>query len=275
MKVLLVDDEPFILQGLSVLIDWAAEGCEIVKMASNGKEALLYLEDHEADLVITDIKMPVMSGLELLEQIRGRQISDAFFIILSGYNDFSYAQKAIRYACMDYLVKPVQKEALLELIRKAKSSLAVTEQNAENERRMQEMQLKQYIIALLRGKQNEEELKYVKERLRLGDGGLRYIHISMQNISDIEELSDSELQVIRSQMYDYAMEILEDDGSHLFRELLDYEEDYEIGFVYADYMAAERMMDRDEFLLWFAERMNEHIDFSVILLAGKKGRRAE
>ena len=77
---------------------------------------------------------------------------------------------------MDYLVKPVQKEALLELIRKAKSSLAVTEQNAENERRMQEMQLKQYIIALLRGKQNEEELKYVKERLRLGDGGLRYIH---------------------------------------------------------------------------------------------------
>ena len=270
MKVLLVDDEPFILQGLSVLIDWAAEGCEIVKMASNGKEALLYLEDHEADLVITDIKMPVMSGLELLEQIRGRQISDAFFIILSGYNDFSYAQKAIRYACMDYLVKPVQKEALLELIRKAKSSLAVTEQNAENERRMQEMQLKQYIIALLRGKQNEEELKYVKERLRLGDGGLRYIHISMQNISDIEELSDSELQVIRSQMYDYAMEILEDDGSHLFRELLDYEEDYEIGFVYADYMAAERMMDRDEFLLWFAERMNEHIDFSVILLAGKR-----
>ena len=270
MKVLLVDDEPFILQGLSVLIDWAAEGCEIVKMASNGKEALLYLEDHEADLVITDIKMPVMSGLELLEQIRGRQISDAFFIILSGYNDFSYAQKAIRYACMDYLVKPVQKEALLELIRKAKSSLAVTEQNAENERRMQEMQLKQYIISLLRGKQTEEELKYVKERLRIGDGGLRYIHISMQNTSDIEELSDRELQVIRSRMYDYAMEILEDDGSHLFRELLDYEEDYEIGFVYADYMAAERMMDRDEFLLWFAERMNEHLDFPVILLAGKR-----
>ena len=99
--------------------------------------------------------MPVMSGLELLEQIRGRQISDAFFIILSGYNDFSYAQKAIRYACMDYLVKPVQKEALLELIRKAKSSLAVTEQYAENELRMQLMQLMLYIIELFRGKQNE------------------------------------------------------------------------------------------------------------------------
>lgn len=270
MKVLLVDDEPFILQGLSVLVDWTAEGCEIVKMASNGKEALVYLEDHEVDLVITDIKMPVMSGLELLEQIRGRQISDAFFIILSGYNDFSYAQKAIRYACMDYLVKPVQKEALLELIRKAKSSLAVTEQNAENERWIQEMQLKQYIIALLRGKQNEEELQYVKEHLRLGEGCLRYIHISMQNISDIEEFSDSEMQVIRNQMYAHAMEILEDDGSHFFKELLDYEEDYEIGFLYADYMAAEHMMEKDEFLLWFAEKMNARLDFPIILLAGKR-----
>lgn len=69
------------------------------------------------------------------------------------------------------------------------------------------------------GKQTEEELKYVKERLRIGDGGLRYIHISMQNTSDIEELSDSELQVIRSRMYDHAMEILEDDGSHLFKRI--------------------------------------------------------
>ena len=93
MKVLLVDDEPFILQGLSVLIDWAAEGCEIVKMASNGKEALLYLEDHEADLVITDIKMPVMSGLELLEQIRGRQISDAFLLYSAGIMIFLMRRK--------------------------------------------------------------------------------------------------------------------------------------------------------------------------------------
>ena len=168
MKVLLADDEPFILEGLSVLIDWEKEGCEIVKKASNGKEALEYLREHAVDLVITDIKMPVMTGLQLLETVREEQVSDAFFIVLSGYNDFSYAQQAIRYSCMDYLLKPVQEEALLELIRRAKSSLAVTEQNAENERWIQEMQMKQNLIALLRGRQREEQFQFVKEHLKTG-----------------------------------------------------------------------------------------------------------
>lgn len=91
LKVLLVDDEPFIVQGLSVLLDWEKEGCEIVATAQNGAEALAYLKEHEADLVIADIKMPEMTGLELLETIRREQISNAYFVILSGYSDFSYA----------------------------------------------------------------------------------------------------------------------------------------------------------------------------------------
>ena len=85
MKVLIADDEPFILQGLSVLIDWEAEGCEIVRKATSGMEALDYLRQNSVDLVISDIKMPEMSGLELLEKIRTEKISDAYFIFLSGY----------------------------------------------------------------------------------------------------------------------------------------------------------------------------------------------
>ena len=81
MKVLIADDEPFILQGLSVLIDWEAEGCEIVRKATNGMEALDYLRQNSVDLVISDIKMPEMSGLELLEKIRTEKISDAYFIL--------------------------------------------------------------------------------------------------------------------------------------------------------------------------------------------------
>ena len=101
LRVLLVDDEPIILEGLSVLIDWEKEGCKIVKMASNGKEAYDYLKENEVDLILADIKMPIMTGLELLEKIRTEEISDAYFAILSGYNDFSFAQKAIRYSCME------------------------------------------------------------------------------------------------------------------------------------------------------------------------------
>ena len=77
LRVLLVDDEPFIVQGLMVFVDWEQEGYEIVYTAADGAEALTYLKEHKVDLVISDIKMPVMSGLELLETIRRENISDA------------------------------------------------------------------------------------------------------------------------------------------------------------------------------------------------------
>ena len=67
LKVLLVDDEPFIVQGLSALIDWEKEGFEIAATAENGLEALEYLKKEKVDLIIADIRMPGMTGLELLE----------------------------------------------------------------------------------------------------------------------------------------------------------------------------------------------------------------
>ena len=93
LKVLLVDDEPFILQGLKVLIEWQKEGAEIVGTATNGKEALEFLKKEKVDLVITDIKMPIMTGIELLATIRNQNLSEAYFVILSGYADFSYGRK--------------------------------------------------------------------------------------------------------------------------------------------------------------------------------------
>ena len=125
LKVMLVDDEPFIMQGLSVLINWEELGYEIVKMAGNGGEAYEYLKNERVDLIIADISMPVMTGIELLERIREEKLSDAWFIILSGYNEFEYARKAIRYACMDYLLKPIGKEQLTELLNKVSQSEAL------------------------------------------------------------------------------------------------------------------------------------------------------
>ena len=85
MKVLLVDDEPFILQGLQVLVDWEKEGYEMPFTAANGEEALHILLEQHVDLVIADINMPVMTGLELLRQIRQVHTLDTWFAILSGY----------------------------------------------------------------------------------------------------------------------------------------------------------------------------------------------
>lgn len=107
LKVLLVDDEPFILQGLKLLVDWEKEGFRIAGTAANGMEALAFLKKEKVDLVIADIKMPQMTGLELLEHIRKEKISDAYFVILSGYAEFSFAQQAMQNDCTDYLLKPV------------------------------------------------------------------------------------------------------------------------------------------------------------------------
>ena len=118
---MLCDDEPFIMQGMQVLIDWNALGYEIVKCASNGGEAYEYLTENKVDLIISDIRMPVMSGLDLLKRIREEGISDAYFVILSGYNDFEYARSALRYTCMDYLLKPIDKEQLTDILKRVYS----------------------------------------------------------------------------------------------------------------------------------------------------------
>ncbi|OYP48915.1 two-component system response regulator, partial [Lachnotalea glycerini] len=112
------DDEPFIVQGLKVLIDWKEQGYEIAGTAANGMEALNFLHKTKVDLIIADIKMPVMTGLELLEVIRKEKISDAYFVILSGYGDFNFAQQAIRNNCLDYILKPVLKEELIIFLEK-------------------------------------------------------------------------------------------------------------------------------------------------------------
>ena len=96
LRVLLVDDEPFIIQGLKILIDWEQEGFEIAGTAANGQEAYEFLQKEKVDLIIADIKMPVMTGLELQEVIRKENLSNAYFVILSGYADFEYARRALQ-----------------------------------------------------------------------------------------------------------------------------------------------------------------------------------
>ena len=113
LRVMLVDDEPYILQGLQVLIDWESAGFEIVALCHNGKEALQYLKENDVDLVISDIKMPEMTGLELLEAVKKDHVSGAEFIFLTGYDDFAYTQRAIRNGCLDYILKPVIEEELI------------------------------------------------------------------------------------------------------------------------------------------------------------------
>lgn len=117
-NILIVDDEKFVRLGLKTMI-MRAELCqgEIVE-SKNGKEALEELQKNEFDLIITDIKMPIMTGIELITKIKEENLSSANIVMISGYDEFEYAVSALRMGATDYLLKPIERESFLELLHK-------------------------------------------------------------------------------------------------------------------------------------------------------------
>ncbi|GAB6928176.1 hypothetical protein JCM10914A_21590 [Paenibacillus sp. JCM 10914] len=111
ITLLLVDDEPMLLQSM-VDNDWASIGIGAVRQAASGQEAAEVLKAHPVDIVVTDIRMPGMSGLELSKHIRAHY-PHIKCILLSGYGEFSYAREAIEHGIVSYLLKPIQDEHLL------------------------------------------------------------------------------------------------------------------------------------------------------------------
>lgn len=104
-KLLIVDDELLVLVGIKSMLDWEKEGISIVGAASNGEQAYALIVEHSPDIVITDIIMPVMDGLALMEKCRSTLEYQPQFILLTSHEDFQYARKAIGLGAADYLVK--------------------------------------------------------------------------------------------------------------------------------------------------------------------------
>ncbi|MFC5471354.1 response regulator [Cohnella suwonensis] len=117
-KVLIIDDEEPLREAIRILGDWEKLGVERVLEATDGKIGLSMLEEHKIDLVIVDMKMPEMNGVELLRVIE-REYQDLLTIVISGYNDFEYTRQAIHAKVVDYLLKPVNRRDLNEALLKA------------------------------------------------------------------------------------------------------------------------------------------------------------
>ena len=105
LKVLVVEDEELIRKGIVLAVDWAALDCVVVGEASNGEEALEAVERLSPTLIITDLKMPRMDGIEMLRRLR-EQGSRVYVMILTAYDSFAYAQSALRLGAVDFLLKP-------------------------------------------------------------------------------------------------------------------------------------------------------------------------
>ncbi|MGL4911686.1 MAG: response regulator [Romboutsia sp.] len=110
-KVYLLDDEPMILEGLRYIIPWEEYGFEIVGSAKNGQEGYEEIINKEVDLIVSDIMMPKMTGLELIERLK-KENYKAKFIVMSAFQEFEYAKKAIEIGAENYLLKPIDEDEL-------------------------------------------------------------------------------------------------------------------------------------------------------------------
>ncbi len=131
MKVFLVEDEIIMREGIRNNIDWEKEGFEFAGEASDGELAYPLIQDSKPDILITDIRMPFMDGLELSRRVK-KEMPDIKIIVLSGYDEFEYAREGIRIGITEYLLKPIDGNKLLEAVKRV-AQLILSERESQME----------------------------------------------------------------------------------------------------------------------------------------------
>ena len=202
LKIIIVEDEDIIRNGLVHTIDWLSMGCIVIADAANGQEGLEKILELAPDIVISDIKMPIMNGIDMIKSAMEKVKFKS--LILTSYAEFDYAKKAIELGVSDYLLKPVSEEKIRSSIEKVNRELLDT-------RRMEDTLRK-----------NEEDANVINNYL-LGDSGKNYyVKISLEKIRDhfaerisIESVAE-ELGVSAS----YLSRKFKETTNHTFLELL-------------------------------------------------------
>lgn len=161
-KVLLVDDEPMALKAIEYAADWVSLGFSICGTCCNGKEAVDAIDRLQPDIVVTDIKMPVMDGLDLIRYAKENKKDNIIFILVSGYGEFEYARKAMKYGVRYYLQKPVFQEDICEIIQEIKQNLdKVNKSTVINKKVI----LQEVLSQLIRGIDAHQAVNYLKNLL--------------------------------------------------------------------------------------------------------------
>ncbi|WP_167956457.1 response regulator transcription factor [Anaerosporobacter faecicola] len=179
LSVMIVDDEPYIREGLKVVINWEEQGFRITGEASNGQEALELLENKKFDLVIADIRMPIYNGLELIEIAKKKNKGITKYVILSGYSDFDYVKRALNQSVSDYILKPIQKEELIQTLKKVKEDILKEQLDEKEIQQLRTNQIKNSIDGLLGGLYSDASIGLLKEYFGKFIS-MRYILIRME-----------------------------------------------------------------------------------------------
>ena len=154
-KVLIVEDEEMIRKGLSYTFDWNDMNCVLVGEAKNGKEGLEKIEELKPDIVLTDVSMPVMGGIDMLKKSISSQNYCA--IIISGYNEFHLAKQAIQLGVTDYLLKPLEHEQLCTALQSAIKKIKEKEDLQSLESKIKGSAVQEPVVDLVPNTNNASE----------------------------------------------------------------------------------------------------------------------
>ena len=170
IDVIIVDDEPLIREGLVKLFRWEDFQMQVRAVFSNGSLALEYLEKQPVDLIITDIKMPVMNGIELMQECLKRKY-ESKFIVLSGYSDFEYVKTAARLGIENYLLKPVDTQEMSQTLHQVRHKIQALRQDRVMLEEGLRILRNNLLYRLMTGKISYEEIEERKD----------YIHIPLRS----------------------------------------------------------------------------------------------
>lgn len=201
MKILIVEDEVNAREGLGSLLGKLSDNYIVCGKASDGEQGLMLAKEHKPDLIFTDIEMPKLNGLDMLEKIK-EDSQDPYVIILSGYSDFKYAQKGIKLGVEEYLLKPITYSALkssMEQIERKFSlkKAALLEEGIPNEEILEQ-------ILLNKGKNLENFYKVIKSNIK-EDENMYLVNLYLRD--KYEEKSEFIIKEIYEFMKHYKIEV--------------------------------------------------------------------
>lgn len=181
-KLLIVDDEYETCNGLCNYFPWEEIGFEVAGNAQNGKQALAFLETHSVDIILSDIRMPIMDGIELA-QVLYENKKDIILVFLSAHRDFDYARLGIRYGVQDYILKPTKYEEIKKTFSRIKDKLDFTK---EKDRKPAQEETFQSIIQVVK--------RYIEENPRTAslEGAAALVNMNSQYLSKLFKRKNTE-----------------------------------------------------------------------------------
>lgn len=193
-KVVVVEDEKRVRQGIVMGTDWSGIHCIVMGEASNGEEGLELICKCKPDIVITDIRMPKMTGLEMIRKIQEEEM-EPYVIFLTAYDDFAYAQQALKLGAVDYLLKPFKdgqlEEAIVNIIEKNKRDAKRREQ--------QEEELSGEVRDALRGElrpDRSDKSKYIMDAIAYVEENYANPNISVGAVAESLKISEGHLSFL-------------------------------------------------------------------------------